>query len=104
MQPEPEPLKVYNDAEVRELLGGIGRTTLFEIRRRKRPNGRPLLESSNLYPGGPRRTTARQLQAYIDYLNGVETDAEGPSRPGGESGPAFSARSRRRTHAQADAR
>lgn len=88
-----DPLRAYSDREVRELLGGIGRTTLFEIRRRKRPGGRPLLESSSLYPGGPRRTTARQLQAYVDYLNGVEgdaADAPTPNAPapnaGGEGG------------------
>lgn len=65
-----DPLRAYSDLEVRELLGGIGRTTLFEIRRRKRSDGvTPLLQSSNLYPGGPRRTTAAQILSYIAYLD-----------------------------------
>lgn len=65
-----DPLRAYTDREVRELLGGIGRTTLWELRRRKRSDGAtPLLQSSNLYPGGPRRTTAAQILSYISYLD-----------------------------------
>lgn len=65
-----DPLRAYTDMEVRELLGNIGRTTLWELRRRKRSDGvTPLLQSISLYPGGPRRTTAAQLLSYIAYLD-----------------------------------
>jgi hypothetical protein len=47
------------------LLGGISRTTLWEIR-----DVKGLIKSGYLYPGSRvRRTTARQLQDYINYLS-----------------------------------
>ncbi len=69
VEQELNPLRAYNDTELRALLGGIGRTTLWEIRQRRRRDGTPLLKSTYLYPGGPRRTTATQVQGYIDYVS-----------------------------------
>jgi hypothetical protein len=52
----------FSDDQVRVLLGGIGRTTLWKLRTKG------LLQSSRLYPGGPRRTTLAQLREYLRYL------------------------------------
>jgi hypothetical protein len=67
--PKLNPMRAYNDTELRALLGGIGRTTLWEIRKRRRRDGTSLLKSTYLFPGGPRRTTATQVQGYIDYVS-----------------------------------
>jgi hypothetical protein len=53
--------RVYRDRELWQSLG-ISRTTLWELRRRG------LIESSRLYPGGPRVTTETQRQRYVDGL------------------------------------
>ncbi len=63
---ELDPLRAYNDTELRALLGGISRTTLWRIRQKG------LLKSSRLYAGGPRRTTPQQILDYIAYLNEAE--------------------------------
>ncbi len=61
---ELDPLRAYSDKELRTLLGGMSATTLYELRTRG------LIASSFAYPGSRmRRTTARQVQQYLDWLN-----------------------------------
>lgn len=64
MSTQLDPLRAFNDDELRELLGGISPTTLWEIRDKRR-----LISSGFLYPGSRvRRTTARQIADYYNYL------------------------------------
>lgn len=74
--PELDPLRAYNDEELREMLGGISKTTLWEIR--DNPARGQHLKSGYLYVGSrARRTTARQVQAYLDHLSSqYERDGE----------------------------
>lgn len=70
-----ETMRAYNDDELRELLGGISKTTLWEIR--DNPERGQHLRSGYLYPGSRvRRTTARQVQDYLDHLS-TQTDGDG---------------------------
>lgn len=68
---ELDSLRAYTDEEVCQLLGGIGRTTLWHLR--DNPRGPHALKSGYAYPGSrARRTTAQQIR---DYLALVETHA-----------------------------
>ncbi len=61
---ELDPLRAYNDEELRTLLGGMSRTTLWHLRDDAR--GPHLLESGYAYPGSRiRRTTATQIRNYL---------------------------------------
>ena len=63
--------RAFTDKEVRELLGGISRSTLHTLRDVKH-----LLKSGSLYPGSrSRRTTTQQLQEYLAYLSSDEATA-----------------------------
>ena len=69
--PELNSLRAYTDEEVRALLGGISRMTLWKIR-----DQRKLISSGYLYAGSRvRRTTATQLQHYLDYLATADATA-----------------------------
>ena len=70
---ELDPLRAYTDDELRLILGGISKTTLWEIR--DNPARGQRLKSGYLYVGSrARRTTARQIQEYLDYLSSAEAD------------------------------
>lgn len=52
--------RAYSDREVCRLLGGISRSTLWRIRRAG------LLGTVDLYGGGARATTGRQIAKYLE--------------------------------------
>lgn len=61
---ELDPLRAYTDDELRKMLGGMSRTTLWHLRDDAR--GPHLLESGYAYPGSrARRTTAAQIRSYL---------------------------------------
>ncbi len=93
--PELDPLRAYNDAELRELLGGISQTTLWGIR--DNPARGQHLKSGYLYVGSrARRTTARQVQAYLEHLE-AQTEPDGHR----VEGDRFDQLSKRRTRRRA---
>jgi len=72
MNEQLDPLRAYNDEELRTILGGISRTTLWHLR--DDPAGPHSLQSGYTYPGSrSRRTTATQIR---NYLTLVEAHAD----------------------------
>ena len=61
---------VYTPREVMALLK-IKRTFYYSLTKVDEFSGRRLLEYSKLKPGGPRRHTQAQVDAYLAYLNGA---------------------------------